>query len=358
MRPNNNPLLTAATATSNQNSVAQWSENIIRASFQLVSTGTAAGTIQIEASNDQAYGLPPNQFQPTNWSSIGSPVTVTGSPAKFLVPLIELSYEYIRLTYVSTVTGVQTAVPIADTGRKQAQTVTTVADVAGSLNSTYFLVSSVNLTTKAAKDFYVWLSNGTGVDPVVAGRTAIPVTYTNDDTANTIAGNIRVAMALLTDDFTITGATNQVIVTSKAFGPVTIASNGTASPGFSYGAATLGLASNLNNTYFYLNSANGGTLYAVYMNVDAIGTAPVIAGYTSLSVPFASGSSAGTVGTALTTAVDALANFVATGTTTVTITNSASGPFVAISDTGATGFTFAVTAPTGTLTARMKSMAL
>lgn len=104
MRPNNNPILTAVAANSNQSSQAQWAWDMVRASFQLVATGTAAGTIQIQASNDKSVGLPPNQFQPTNWSNIGSSVTVSGAGA-YIVPELELSYEYVRLVYTDTSGG-------------------------------------------------------------------------------------------------------------------------------------------------------------------------------------------------------------------------------------------------------------
>src|ERR1700733_2564833 len=58
-----------------------------------------------------------------------------------------------------------TANPIANI-----QTITTVADVSGSLNSTYFTVYSAgNL-----QGFYVWFNiNSAGVDPAPAGLTGI-----------------------------------------------------------------------------------------------------------------------------------------------------------------------------------------
>lgn len=322
------------------------SNQLVSASFHaFFGDANAAGTVKIQASNDifqDRYQA--SNFTVVNWVDVPNQSAAITAGASALLTIPQCSYRWLRAVYTSTGTGVQTAVPIADTGIKQAQTVTAVADVASSLNSKYFLVSSINLVTKAAKAFYVWLSDGTGVDPAVPGRTGVPVVYTPGDSASTIGGLVRAAMAALTNDWTITGATSAIIVTNKAFGPVTPASDGAAPTGFTFGATTSGVASNLNNKYFYLNSANGGTKYAVYMNVDSIGTAPVISGYTALAVPFSSGSTAGTVGTALASAVDALANFVATGTTTVTITNSASGPFTPITDTGSTGFTFAITA--------------
>lgn len=347
MRQYNKNVLSAGDSL-NTNGEQIDANQIIAASFMAYfGDNNAAGTFKLQASNDVTpLGNVVNManYVATNWADIPLQTATIASGGTALLTITQSVYRFIRAVFTSTGTGAQTVVPIADTGVKQTQTATAAADVAGSLNSSYFLLSSVNLVSKAAKNFYVWLDNGAGVDPAIAGRTGVQVVYANDDTANTIAGNIRTQLALLTNDFTITGATNQVIVTNKAAGPVIAMSNGTPSPGTVFSALTLGVASNLNNKYFYLNSANAGTKYAVYMNVDAIGTAPVISGYTALSIPFASGSSAGTIGTALAAAVDPLANFIATGTTLVTITNSASGPFTPISDAGLTGFTFAITA--------------
>lgn len=115
------------------------------------------------------------------------------------------------------------------------------------------------------------------------------------------------------------------------------------------------VAGNLNNKYFYLNSANSGVGYYVWFNVNGAGVDPAIAGRTGVPVAIATGAIAADVGAAVTTAVTALAEFDAAGTTTVTVTNSAGGPFTPMSDAGLTGFTFAVTAPTGVISATMKT---
>lgn len=107
MRPNNNPVLTNVSASGTISSNAQWSDMIIRFSFQAVVTGSASGTIIAQASNDFFVGAPPNQFKPTNWSNIGSSVTVTNTGV-YIIPEIESSYEYIRLTYTDTSGGTAT----------------------------------------------------------------------------------------------------------------------------------------------------------------------------------------------------------------------------------------------------------
>lgn len=111
MRPNNNNVLNGALVNANQASVAQWSTDIVRVTFQAVVTGTPTGNIKIQGSNDYAKGLPPNQFQPTNWSDVGSSVAVAAAGV-FLIPSSgvpqECSYQYIRLIYTDTSGGTAT----------------------------------------------------------------------------------------------------------------------------------------------------------------------------------------------------------------------------------------------------------
>ncbi len=118
------------------------------------------------------------------------------------------------------------------------------------------------------------------------------------------------------------------------------------------------VSNSLAGKYFLLNSANAGVAYYVWFKVSGTGTDPALAGKTGVEVDIATNATAATVGAAITTAVDLLAEFAASGTTTVTVTNSASGPFTAITDgTLATTFTFAVTAG-GTTTITCKAFGL
>lgn len=129
-----------------------------------------------------------------------------------------------------------TANPIANI-----QTVTTVADSSGSLNSTYFIVYSAgNL-----QGFYVWFNiNSAGVDPAPAGLTGIAVAGATGVTANNLASAIKTAVAAnaaAASYFTISGATDNVIFTNIQAGSCTAAANSVAaSPGFSYATGTTG----------------------------------------------------------------------------------------------------------------------
>lgn len=324
----------------------------------------AAGTFKIQASNDSTalnYDALAAGFTPTNWVDVPSQTATITSGGSALLTITDLSYRWLRAIYTTTATGAQTVTPIADTGSFQHQTVTTVADVAGSLNNTYLLLSAVDLVTKAQKNFYIWFNiNSAGTDPALAGKTAIPITGATNVSANTLASSIRTALNALTNDFTATGSNAAVIITDVAFGPVTPAADGAVPTGFTFGSATTGVTSNLVNTYFLLQDEASTNKYYVWMNVDSIGTDPMVAGRTAAPVVFASGSSAATIGAALASAIAALNStnsFTTSGTTTVTITNKTAGPWTAASDgTPPTGFTFAKTAG-GTTTANVTMFA-
>ena len=83
-----------------------------------------------------------------------------------------------------------------------AQTVALVADFGGSLNSTYFLLNSANNTNK----YYVWFNiNSAGIDPLVAGRTAIPVAGATNANAATLGAAMATAIGttVASADFTL-----------------------------------------------------------------------------------------------------------------------------------------------------------
>lgn len=88
---------TAATVTSAPvNSV-----NLFACSAQITATGSAGGTLKLQASNDNfATGA-----APTNFTDIsGATVTVTGAGA-FLIPKLDICYQWIQVVYTNTGTG-------------------------------------------------------------------------------------------------------------------------------------------------------------------------------------------------------------------------------------------------------------
>ena len=72
-------------------------------------------------------------------------------------------------------------------GREECRKVTFVDDVAGSLDSEYWDLNTVD-ESGVETQYYVWLDNGSSVDPGIAGKTGIQVTYADNDDAATIAG--------------------------------------------------------------------------------------------------------------------------------------------------------------------------
>ena len=112
-------------------------------------------------------------------------------------------------------------------------------------------------------------------------------------------------------------------------------------------------AGSLNNTSIYLSSPT--TDYYIWFNINSAGTDPAITGRTAIPVLGATNVSANDLATAITAAVDALADFGAGATTaTTTITNATTGACTAIADVDTTWTvdttTSGVTADAGGLT--------
>ncbi len=176
--------------------------------FNFTGTPTGSFAVQVSADYDQdQYG---NVVNAGNWISLSlspSP-SAAGSASSIYIDMTQLSAPWIRSTYTSTATGVQT--------------ITTVADVAGSLNSKYFLLNSANGGT----NYYVWINVASGgVDPMVAGRTGVPVAISTSDTANTIATAVASAIDALATFVAPAPGANVITVTNSASGPFTPASD-------------------------------------------------------------------------------------------------------------------------------------
>lgn len=115
------------------------------------------------------------------------------------------------------------------------------------------------------------------------------------------------------------------------------------------------VAGNLNNKYFYISTTTVD--YYVWMNVNSAGTDPLVPGKTGVQVNLATGATANDVGDAVAAALDALA-FTAPNPAAniITCTNDVAGyAAVAVDSSVATGFTFALSSPSGTFTANLDS---
>lgn len=98
------------------------------------------------------------------------------------------------------------------TGQQEITEITTVADVADSLNSKYFLINSVSGA------FYVYFETTTAIDPAVPNRTGIKVIIPTGASATVVAQNLRNKLSTYLDDFIATVNTNVVEVTSVDVG--------------------------------------------------------------------------------------------------------------------------------------------
>jgi len=141
-------------------------------------------------------------------------------------------------------------------GLAEIQTITTVADVAGSLNSKYFTINSANNTTK----YYYYFTNGSGIDPAPAGYVlGSSISFTNNDSANAIASHIVLALQQ-NSDFIATANNPVVTVYNAAVGICAAAANGTASPGFSYVVTTAGVGEDAANQKVIFSPVGNGLI--------------------------------------------------------------------------------------------------
>lgn len=350
-------LFTAEDTTANGTKID--ASQLFAISVQAVSTGTSTGTVKMQMSNDMPLNGDMTPFTPTHWSDIASQTTSLTVAGSYLISKFDLCYQWVRPVFTFTGNGTQTITTVADeTAVAQVSKVVTVADVAGSLNSTYFLLSNAN----NAINYYVWFNiNSAGVDPAIAGKTGIAVAGATNASANALAAAINTAINLLGVSFTSIVSTNNVTITNVATGPSTVAVDGAAPTGFTITTPTPGFTAGtvfLNNTYFYINDslADGAVAYYAWINVGGGGTDPMILGKTGIEVDIAKHATASAVATALATALQgAMAATAAPASAVVTVTNTSAGTFVPAVNVS-TGFTFAITQGAGTVTVRLKSL--
>lgn len=94
-------------------------------------------------------------------------------------------------------------------------TILCVADVAGSLNNKYFLLNT------PTTEYYVWYNiNSAGSDPLLPGKTAIPITGATGATAATLATALKNALAALTTKFYASVSSATVTVVNAEVGAV------------------------------------------------------------------------------------------------------------------------------------------
>lgn len=126
--------------------------------------------------------------------------------------------------------GLRLTLPASIAGNiAEVRKVTTVADVAGSLNSKYWLLDS------PTTDYYVWYNiNALGVDPAIPGRTGVMIAGATNASANTLATATRAAVDALAE-FSAPAPVGAVItITDAATGAAPDAVDGAAPTGFTF----------------------------------------------------------------------------------------------------------------------------
>lgn len=136
--------------------------------------------------------------------------------------------------------------------------ITTVADIAGSLNNKYFYIYSPNA------DYYVWFNvSGSGTDPEIADKVGVEVPIVTNESAATVANKVRNVINNLAD-FSATFALNVVTVTCDDTGSVTNPAD--VNTGFSFSVTTEGVSAIIGDEVTgVVTASEAGSVY----NTDA-----------------------------------------------------------------------------------------
>lgn len=135
---------------------------------------------------------------------------------------------------------------------KERFTVTTVADVANSLNGKYFLINSA----RDKSSYYVWYktSGGATSDPALSGKIGIKVNITTADTANTVATKTSAAINAYNDFSIISTIANVITIENIDSGVTTDSSAGTS--GFTVTVSVQGAGEDATNKKIVISDAS------------------------------------------------------------------------------------------------------
>jgi hypothetical protein len=140
----------------------------------------------------------------------------------------------------------------------QVTDITTVADTAGSLAGTYFNINAPGDVNTSADMyellFYVWYDNGATTDPAPAGRTGIQVTYTNNDTAATIAS---LTQAAIDGDASFTAIVTTNVVTATCVNDRNVTDAVDINTGFTISTTTAGSPTQSNGAFKEIGGQSG-----------------------------------------------------------------------------------------------------
>jgi len=105
-------------------------------------------------------------------------------------------------------------------GARQCRSITLADDNAGDQEDLYFDLNAIS-EEYSGIEYYVWLDSGTGVDPMIAGKTGIQVVYTAGDSASVIAGLVNTAIDSL-PEFSSEASGAIVEVENKFLGEIAV----------------------------------------------------------------------------------------------------------------------------------------
>ena len=91
------PTQAAATVTT----APFYTSQVFYGSAQIICTGSAAGTLKLQASNE----IPVNGALPSNYSDIPSATVAVSGAGSYLIPKTEFCYRQVRIVYTNTGTG-------------------------------------------------------------------------------------------------------------------------------------------------------------------------------------------------------------------------------------------------------------
>ena len=103
MRPTNDQVLSAVTVSTTSSPLPSAFQ--VQCSVQAIATGTLAGTVKLQFTNDKAI------TSSTLWSDIPSAtVAISGTAGAFAIPVTSLCYEFVQVVFIaSTGAGTLTA---------------------------------------------------------------------------------------------------------------------------------------------------------------------------------------------------------------------------------------------------------
>lgn len=182
------------------------------------------------------------------------------------------------------------------TGQQEITTVTTVADVADSLNGKYF-----KLPAKTGNNLLPYFETTTATVPVLEGYTAVKIKIATGATADAVASKLSDVLSTYISDFIVSVSTNIVEIINVKVGELIDVED--VDTGFTFTKTQEGrgekiqeqitdvttVAGNLYATtgtadYFTLNTAFNQNRLLYWFNIGTV-TEPVVAGKTNVEIP-------------------------------------------------------------------------